>query len=81
MPEDEIKGVYKFQRVKEFSLEVGVFLDIPLTMIFPVSNYHEELEPNNAKNALSLMALWNAVASGDRYLEKGNLKTKFGIIL
>lgn len=67
-PTGKLENVYCFKPVKTFCSDVRDCLGITLTSIFPVSNYYEELEPIEAKNAMSLMALWNAVDSGQRYI-------------
>lgn len=67
-PIGKLENVYCFKPVKTFCSDVRDCLGITLTCIFPVSNYYEELVPIEAKNAMSLMALWNAVFSGQRYI-------------
>lgn len=64
----KLENVYAFKRVKEFCSEVRDSIGITLSFIFPVSNYYEELEPSDVKNAMSLMAVWNCVFDGQRYI-------------
>ena len=67
-PKRKLENVYTCQRVEEVCLDVSHFLDITLSVIFPVSNYYEQLEPSVVENAMSLTALWNVVTSGQRYI-------------
>ncbi|XP_078330483.1 interferon-induced protein 44-like [Crassostrea virginica] len=67
-PDGKLEDVYTCQRVKDFCSEVRDLLGITLSFIFPVSNYYEELEPSDVKNAMSLMVVWIVVANGHRYI-------------
>lgn len=47
--------------------------------VHPVSNYSDEMIPDDAKNALSLMALWDIVETGKRHInQKAEKKSFFG---
>lgn len=45
----------------------------PLKCIFPVSNYYEEIETNDKKDVLILMALKAIAGFVDDYFEKSNI--------
>lgn len=50
-----------------------------LQSVHPVSNYSDERIPVDAKNALSLMALWDIVETGERHIkQKAEKKSFFG---
>ena len=69
LPENgKLENAYTYHSVKYLCEKVRDSLGITLSFIFPVSNYYEELKPNDAKNAMSLMAIWNAVVNGQRYM-------------
>ncbi|XP_076612310.1 interferon-induced protein 44-like [Chaetodon auriga] len=62
---EDVKNVYKIKSLKEkletFSAEVG----IPLNCIFPVKNYHEEIDSDSDVDSLILSALRNIINFGD----------------
>lgn len=43
---------------------------VDLFHVIPVSNYFEEVTPNEAKNAMSLFNLWRVFKSGKEYIER-----------
>uniref|UniRef100_A0A671TXC7 Interferon-induced protein 44-like n=1 Tax=Sparus aurata TaxID=8175 RepID=A0A671TXC7_SPAAU len=61
---DNLQNVYKVKYMKEkmeqFSAEVG----IPMTSIFPVKNYHEEIDINSDIDSLILSALKHIITTG-----------------
>ncbi|KAM8725342.1 interferon-induced protein 44-like [Acanthopagrus schlegelii] len=67
----DLKTVYKVQSLKEkmerFSADVG----IPMNCIFPVKNYHQEINIDNDIDSLILSALREIIHCGDDYM---NLK-------
>lgn len=74
LPENgKLENVYTYKSVKELCEKVRDSLGITLGCIFPVSNYYEELTPNDAKNAMSLMAIWNATVNGQSYMKNKRL--------
>ncbi|XP_017290844.1 interferon-induced protein 44 [Kryptolebias marmoratus] len=66
---DDVQNVYKLPSVKEkmrkFSVEVG----IPMNCIFPVKNYHEEIDMDEDMNSLILSAMKNIIYSGDDFIK------------
>uniref|UniRef100_A0A8C9ZDF1 Interferon-induced protein 44-like n=1 Tax=Sander lucioperca TaxID=283035 RepID=A0A8C9ZDF1_SANLU len=59
---EDVKNVYKIKSIKEkFSVNVG----IPMSCIFPVENYHEEINLNNDVDSLILSALKHLIDFGD----------------
>lgn len=65
-----MESVFKYGCVKEVCRDVAVFLEMDIHSVHPVANYGDEREPSDAKNALSLMALWNMFESGERFIER-----------
>ncbi|XP_076612305.1 interferon-induced protein 44-like [Chaetodon auriga] len=61
----DVKNVYKVKYLKEkletFSAQVG----IPMNCIFPVKNYHEEIDIDSDVDSLILSALRNIINFGD----------------
>ncbi|XP_038583573.1 interferon-induced protein 44-like isoform X2 [Micropterus salmoides] len=61
----DLKNVYKSKSLKkkmeQFSVEVG----IPMNCIFPVKNYHEEIDLNNDVDSLLLSALKHIINFGE----------------
>ncbi|XP_038583605.1 uncharacterized protein LOC119909429 isoform X1 [Micropterus salmoides] len=61
----DVKNVYRSRKLKslmeQFSAEVG----IPMNCIFPVKNYHEEINLNNDVDSLLLSALTNIINFGE----------------
>ncbi|CAJ1077765.1 Hypothetical predicted protein [Xyrichtys novacula] len=64
----DLKDVYKSillkKKMEEFSAKVG----IPMNCIFPVKNYHDEIDTNNDLDVLLLSALKNIIHFGEDYL-------------
>ncbi|XP_076612308.1 interferon-induced protein 44-like isoform X3 [Chaetodon auriga] len=63
--EADVKNVYKVKilkkKLEKFSVEVG----IPMKCIFPVKNYHEEIDIDSDVDSLILSALRNIINFGD----------------
>ena len=65
-----MENVFRYRCVKEICEEVAEVLQIEITSVHPVSNYHEEITPSVAKNVLALMALWDIINCGKQYIEQ-----------
>uniref|UniRef100_A0A8C9YTR5 G domain-containing protein n=1 Tax=Sander lucioperca TaxID=283035 RepID=A0A8C9YTR5_SANLU len=69
---NNLRNVYRSKYIKtkmeEFSANVG----IPMNCIFPVKNYHEEINLNNEIDSLILSALRNIINFGDDCINMGN---------
>ncbi|XP_070844125.1 interferon-induced protein 44-like [Chaetodon trifascialis] len=65
---EDVKNVYKVKILKEklekFSADVG----IPMKCIFPVKNYHEEIDIDSDVDSLILSALRSIISFGDDYI-------------
>ncbi|XP_038583567.1 interferon-induced protein 44-like isoform X2 [Micropterus salmoides] len=61
----DLKNIYRSKflknKMEQFSAEVG----IPMNCIFPVKNYHEEIDLNNDVDSLLLSALTNIINFGE----------------
>lgn len=51
-------------------------LDVDLLHVLPVSNYFEEVAPNDAKNAISLYNLWRVFNLGKEYIERHTVQNE-----
>lgn len=70
VPNDDMKNAYKYRCVKKFCEKASEALDVDLLHVLPVSNYFEEVAPNDAKNAISLYNLWRVFNLGKEYIER-----------
>ncbi|XP_060754520.1 interferon-induced protein 44-like [Neoarius graeffei] len=69
----DLTEVYKSKKIKDTMEKCSHRLGPPVKCIFPVSNYYEECEPNNAKDVLILMA-FKAIAEFIKdYIEDDNI--------
>lgn len=66
----DMENVFRYKSVKEICDEVAEFLQIEISSVHPVSNYHEEITPSVAKNVLALMALWDIIDCGQKYIQQ-----------
>ncbi|KAL3987226.1 polyadenylate-binding protein 2 [Sarotherodon galilaeus] len=71
---ENIKDVYKSSCLKEQMEKVSVSLGIPLYCIFPVKNYHSEIQTDNDVDTLILAALKQMIDFGEDYVN--NLQTR-----
>ncbi|KAK3530605.1 hypothetical protein QTP86_028865 [Hemibagrus guttatus] len=70
----DLAEVYKSRKIKEKVMEeCSHRLGPPLKCIFPVSNYYEEIETNDKKDVLILMALKAIAGFVDDYFEESNM--------
>ncbi|XP_021331612.1 interferon-induced protein 44-like [Danio rerio] len=62
---NDLKMVYTSRRIKEKIVQCSNKLGVPMTNIFPVKNYHEEIDTENDVDVLILKALEQIVQSAD----------------
>lgn len=74
VPNGDMINVYKYPCVRKFCDEVSVVFGVDLLHVIPVSNYFDEVAPNDAKNAMSLFNLWRVFNSTKEYIERRWLK-------
>lgn len=65
-----MKKAYSYHCVRTHCKEVSHEFNIDLLHVIPVSNYFEEVVPNDAKNAMSLFNFWRIFKSGKEYIER-----------
>ncbi|MCJ8747716.1 hypothetical protein PDJAM_G00156580 [Pangasius djambal] len=53
----DIRKIYTSKKIKEKMLECSNLLGIPMHHIFPVKNYHEEIDTNNDMDVLIFKAV------------------------
>ncbi|XP_053471433.1 interferon-induced protein 44 [Ictalurus furcatus] len=65
-----LKMIYRSKKINEEMKECNVNLGVPLNYIFPVKNYHEEINNNAEIDILILMALTNIVNFANDFVER-----------
>lgn len=70
VPNDDMKNAYTYQCVRSYCKSVSGVFGVDLFHVIPVSNYFEEVAPNDAKNAMSLFNLWRVFNSSKEYIER-----------
>lgn len=70
VPNFDMKKAYSYHCVRTHCKEVSHEFNIDLLHVIPVSNYFEEVVPNDAKNAMSLFNFWRIFKSGKEYIER-----------
>ncbi|XP_053471710.1 interferon-induced protein 44-like isoform X2 [Ictalurus furcatus] len=71
---EDLRKVYTSKKIKEKMQECSNLLGIPLSNIFPVKNYHEEVDTNDDMDVLILQALDQIVNLASDALENQNPK-------
>ncbi|TDH00808.1 hypothetical protein EPR50_G00192490 [Perca flavescens] len=62
---EDLQNVYKVNYLKEKMEQFSVNVGIPMNCIFPVKNYHEEINLNSDVDSLILSALKHIINFGD----------------
>ncbi|KAF7698356.1 interferon-induced protein 44-like isoform X1 [Silurus meridionalis] len=66
----DLRNVYTSKKIKEKMMVCSDRLSIPMTCIFPVKNYYEEIETNNDMDVLLLSALKQILHFANDYTDK-----------
>ncbi|XP_037605844.1 uncharacterized protein LOC119476544 isoform X2 [Sebastes umbrosus] len=69
---DDLKNVYKLKYLKEKMEEFSADVGIPMNCIFPVKNYHEEIDLNSDIDSLILSSLKSTINFGDDFINSHN---------
>lgn len=70
VPNDNMKNAYQYPTVRRYCETVSAAFGVDLLHIIPVSNYYEEVVPNDAKDAMSLFNMWRVVNSAKEYIKR-----------
>ncbi|MED6261472.1 hypothetical protein ATANTOWER_005670 [Ataeniobius toweri] len=65
----DVKNVYRILEIKEKMQRVHAYVGIPLNCMFPVKNYHEEINMNTHVDALILCAMRHMIQYGDDFMK------------
>ncbi|XP_060748998.1 interferon-induced protein 44-like [Tachysurus vachellii] len=65
----DVKNIYRSKTIKAKMEECSNRLQVPMTCIFPVINYHEEITTNNDTDVLLLLALKQIAHLANDYVE------------
>ncbi|XP_063049334.1 interferon-induced protein 44-like [Engraulis encrasicolus] len=66
----DLKMIYKSKRIKEKMQECTNSLGVPMKRVFPVKNYHEEIEMDNNVDTLVLSALKNILHFANDHVQE-----------
>ncbi|XP_074471666.1 interferon-induced protein 44-like [Sebastes fasciatus] len=69
---NELKKVYKLKYLKEKMQQFSADVGIPMNCIFPVKNYHEEIDLNSDIDSLILSSLKSIINFGDDFINSHN---------
>lgn len=70
VPNSDMINAYTYPCVRKFCEEVSVVFGVDLLHVIPVSNFFDEVAPNDAKKAMSLFNLWRVFNSTKEYIER-----------
>ncbi|XP_052391555.1 interferon-induced protein 44 isoform X1 [Carassius gibelio] len=66
----DLRKIYTSKKIKEKMQECSNAVGVPVSHIFPVKNYHEEIDPENDMDVLILRALTQIVHIADDLLKR-----------
>ncbi|KAL1254768.1 hypothetical protein QQF64_016997 [Cirrhinus molitorella] len=66
----DLRKIYTSKKIKEKMQECSVSVGVPMCHIFPVKNYHEEIDTNDDMDVLILRALTQIVQIADDLLNR-----------
>ncbi|XP_056308789.1 interferon-induced protein 44-like [Danio aesculapii] len=69
---NDLKQIYHSKTIKEKMEFCSVEIGVPMTMIFPVKNYHDEVDTNDDVDILILKAFYQIVRSANARLSCGS---------
>ncbi|KAF3703240.1 Interferon-induced protein 44 Microtubule-associated protein 44 [Channa argus] len=67
---EDLKNVYKSKYLKEKMEQFSVNVGIPMNCIFPVKNYHEEIDLDDRVDSLILSVLRNIINFGEDFVNR-----------
>ncbi|XP_026050866.1 interferon-induced protein 44-like [Carassius auratus] len=75
---DDLRKIYTSKKIKQKMQECCNLVGVPVSHIFPVKNYHEEIDTQNDMDVLILRALTQIVHIADDLLKKRKTESKKG---
>lgn len=66
----DMENAYNYPCIRKICNFVSEALMLNPNRVIPVSNYFEEMSPTDAKNAMSLFALWKVCSAGRDYINR-----------
>ncbi|XP_015224398.1 PREDICTED: interferon-induced protein 44-like [Cyprinodon variegatus] len=72
----DVRNVYRFLEIKEKMLKVNAYVGIPMNCMFPVRNYHEEINMQMDFDTLILSAMKHIIQYGDDFLKFSQRRLK-----
>uniref|UniRef100_A0A8C1U0M8 Interferon-induced protein 44-like n=1 Tax=Cyprinus carpio TaxID=7962 RepID=A0A8C1U0M8_CYPCA len=79
--QNNLRKIYTSKKIKEKMQECSNSVGVPVSHIFPVKNYHEEIDTQNDTDVLILRALTQIVHIADDLLNKRKSESKKGCFL
>ncbi|XP_055062645.2 interferon-induced protein 44-like [Misgurnus anguillicaudatus] len=71
---NDLKKIYTSKKIKKLMEKCSIEVGVPMTNIFPVKNYHDEIDTNDEIDVLILKAVDQIVRSAKVKVAKGALK-------
>ncbi|XP_046696239.1 interferon-induced protein 44-like isoform X1 [Silurus meridionalis] len=67
---ENLQNIYKSKKIRDKIIQCSHLLGVPVNLVFPVVNYHQETDVNTDINCLMLDALKNIVFWANDYVKK-----------
>ncbi|XP_073722333.1 interferon-induced protein 44-like isoform X2 [Misgurnus anguillicaudatus] len=71
---NDLRKIYTSKKIKNRMEKCSIEVGVPMTNIFPVKNYHDEIDTNDEVDVLILKAVDQIVRSANAKVARGALK-------